>query len=201
MRSVCACCCRINEIFNKTKKSPLPYCNDLMSVPVAPGHVGGKVSRWPPPQLHFCIPPFLCTCIPTSWALCLPDQRAPPFGVCIQTQEPNGGFNYHKMLSAFSAVTQRMATQSSLRLSTRGPLVNWVIDLDCLTDPCPGLQKKAKFKNPPRLNREVCRRICWKGLSGVIRGHERARRSNGVCPNTAHLIRICMSLFLTLQRA
>lgn len=45
MRSVHAFCCGINEIFNKTKKCPLPYCNDLMSVLVAPGHVGGKVLR------------------------------------------------------------------------------------------------------------------------------------------------------------
>lgn len=80
-------------------------------------------------------------------------------------------------------------------------MVNWVIDLDCLTDPEPRLQEKAKFKNPPQLNREVWHRICWKGLSGAIRGHERAQRSNGACSNAAHLIRICMPLFLTLQRA
>lgn len=80
-------------------------------------------------------------------------------------------------------------------------MVNWVIDLDCLTELEPGPQEQAKFKNPPQLNREVCHRICWKGLSGVIRGHERAQRSNKAHPNAADLIRICMSLFLTLQRA
>lgn len=36
-----------------------------------------------------------------------------------------------------------------------GPVVNWVVDLNCLTEP----EEQTEFKNP-KSNREVCHRIC-----------------------------------------
>lgn len=37
----------------------------------------------------------------------------------------------------------------------KGPVVNWVVDLNCLTEP----EEQTEFKNP-KSNREVCHRIC-----------------------------------------
>lgn len=79
----------------KQKNAPFPYCNDLMSVPVAPGHVGGKVpplyqSLGDPPLLHRSriAPSFPCTCIPPQSG---PVLRDPPASVCIQSSGPKEG--------------------------------------------------------------------------------------------------------------
>lgn len=46
-------------------------------------------------------------------------------------------FNYQKILPAFGPGDTKDANIELIEVINKGPLVNWVIDVDCLTEPGP----------------------------------------------------------------